>query len=55
MYPGVGKAWSEHIHQGFYGINGDEKKDHRQAQDDLIEAMLKLPKLKFQQTIHSVY
>ena len=34
------KAWSEHIHQGYYGPNGDEEKDHRQAQDDLIEAML---------------
>ena len=40
------KAWSEHIHQGFYGINGDEKKDHRQAQDDLIEAMLKFAQIE---------
>ena len=34
------RAWSEHIHQGYYGLEGDEEKDHLQAQLDLIEAML---------------
>ncbi len=42
------KAWSEHIHQGFYGIKGDEKKDHLQAQNDLIEAMLNFAQINTQ-------
>lgn len=35
------KAWGEHMHHGYYGINGDVKKDHRQAQVDLIEELLR--------------
>ena len=42
------KAWSEHIHQGYYGPNGDEDKDHLQAQDDLIEAMLNFAQIDVQ-------
>lgn len=34
-------VWGEHMHQGFYGKNGDEKKDHQQAQIDLITELIK--------------
>ncbi len=34
------KTWGEHMHHGYYGPNGDQAKDHRQAQVDLIEALL---------------
>src|SRR5690349_22615842 len=33
-------TWGEHMHHGFYGPDGSEKKDHRQAQIDLVEEML---------------
>lgn len=33
-------TWGEHMHHGFYGPDGSEQKDHRQAQVDLIEEML---------------
>lgn len=34
------EQWGEHMHHGFYGPQGDERKDHRQAQVDLIEELL---------------
>lgn len=34
------QIWGEHMHHGFYGANGTEKKDRRQAQIDLIEELL---------------
>ena len=34
-------VWGEHMHHGHYGLNGDVRKDHRQAQVDLIEELLK--------------
>lgn len=35
------QVWGEHMHHGYYGINGTEKKERRQAQIDLIEEVLK--------------
>ncbi len=32
--------WGEHMHHGYYGADGKEKKDRRQAQIDLIEEVL---------------
>jgi tocopherol O-methyltransferase len=33
-------TWGEHMHHGYYGADGSERKDHRQAQLDLVEEML---------------
>ena len=33
-------TWGEHMHHGYYGADGSERKDHRQAQVDLVEEML---------------
>jgi tocopherol O-methyltransferase len=32
--------WGEHMHHGYYGPTGQERKERRQAQIDLIEALL---------------
>ncbi|GAB4181138.1 MAG: methyltransferase domain-containing protein [Coleofasciculaceae cyanobacterium] len=34
------QVWGEHMHHGYYGATGKEKKDRRQAQIELIEEML---------------
>ncbi|MCY7328106.1 MAG: class I SAM-dependent methyltransferase, partial [Saprospiraceae bacterium] len=34
-------TWGEHMHHGYYGADGLAKKDHRQAQVDLVEEMLR--------------
>src|ERR671932_969619 len=34
------QVWGEHMHHGYYGPTGKEKKDRRQAQIDLIEELL---------------
>lgn len=34
------EVWGEHLHHGYYGPAGDQKKDRRQAQIDLIEELL---------------
>jgi tocopherol O-methyltransferase len=34
------EIWGEHMHHGYYGLDGAEKKERRQAQIDLIEAVL---------------
>ena len=34
------QVWGEHMHHGYYGSTGKEKKDRRQAQIELIEEML---------------
>jgi len=34
------EIWGEHMHHGYYGPDGTEKKDRRQAQIDLIEEIL---------------
>jgi tocopherol O-methyltransferase len=33
-------VWGEHMHHGYYGVDGTEKKDRRQAQIDLVEELL---------------
>jgi tocopherol O-methyltransferase len=32
--------WGEHMHHGYYGATGEERKERRQAQIDLIEELL---------------
>ncbi|MGH1393596.1 MAG: methyltransferase domain-containing protein [Trichormus sp.] len=34
------QIWGEHMHHGYYGVDGTEKKERRQAQIDLIEELL---------------
>ena len=34
------QIWGEHMHHGYYGPTGKEKKDRRQAQIDIIEELL---------------
>lgn len=34
------QTWGEHMHHGYYGPDGTERKDRRQAQIDLIEELL---------------
>jgi tocopherol O-methyltransferase len=34
------QVWGEHMHHGYYGADGQEKKERRQAQIDLIEELL---------------
>jgi tocopherol O-methyltransferase len=34
------QVWGEHMHHGYYGSTGKEKKDRRQAQIDIIEELL---------------
>lgn len=33
-------TWGEHMHHGYYGAEGRERKDHRQAQIDLVMELL---------------
>jgi len=40
------KVWGEHMHHGYYGPSGREKKGRRQAQIDLIEELLKWAEVK---------
>jgi len=34
------QVWGEHMHHGYYGVDGKQPKERRQAQIDLIEALL---------------
>lgn len=34
------QVWGEHMHHGYYGADGKERKDRRQAQIDMIEELL---------------
>lgn len=34
------QVWGEHMHHGYYGAEGNQKKERRQAQIDLIEELL---------------
>ncbi|PSB20265.1 SAM-dependent methyltransferase [filamentous cyanobacterium Phorm 46] len=34
------QVWGEHMHHGYYGVDGNLKKERRQAQIDLIEELL---------------
>ena len=33
-------TWGEHMHHGYYGADGKKRKEHRQAQEDLILELL---------------
>ncbi len=35
------QIWGEHMHHGYYGADGTDRKERRQAQIDLIEELLK--------------
>jgi tocopherol O-methyltransferase len=35
------QVWGEHMHHGYYGVTGTDRKHRRQAQIDLIEELLK--------------
>lgn len=39
-------VWGEHMHHGYYGVTGREKKEGRIAQIDLIEELLKWSQVK---------
>ena len=34
------QVWGEHMHHGYYGPDGTQKKNRRQAQIDMIEELL---------------
>ncbi|RUT03549.1 delta(24)-sterol C-methyltransferase [Dulcicalothrix desertica PCC 7102] len=40
------EIWGEHMHHGYYGADGTEKKERRQAQIDLIEEVLRWAKIE---------
>ncbi len=40
------QIWGEHMHHGYYGPDGTEKKNRRQAQIDLIEELLHWTQIK---------
>jgi tocopherol O-methyltransferase len=40
------QIWGEHMHHGYYGADGSQKKDRRQAQIDLIEELLQWAKVQ---------
>lgn len=39
-------TWGEHMHHGYYGADGQVRKERRQAQVDLIEALLRWSKIQ---------
>ncbi|MEO1209002.1 MAG: methyltransferase domain-containing protein [Cyanobacteria bacterium J06638_20] len=48
------EIWGEHMHHGYYGPDGAEKKERRQAQIDLIEAVLQWAEITQAQDILDV-
>jgi tocopherol O-methyltransferase len=40
------QIWDEHMHHGYYGVDGRDCKDRRQAQIDLIEELLKWAEIR---------
>jgi len=48
------QTWGEHMHHGYYGKDGSAKKDHVQAQIDLIEEALTFANIKKPKTIVDV-
>ncbi|MGB3765576.1 MAG: methyltransferase domain-containing protein [Phormidesmis sp.] len=48
------RTWGEHMHHGYYGPTGQQKKNRRQAQIDLIEEMLSWGKVSEAQKILDV-
>jgi tocopherol O-methyltransferase len=39
------EVWGEHMHHGYYGADGKERKEHRQAQVDMVAEVLKWGKI----------
>ncbi|MBW4604197.1 MAG: methyltransferase domain-containing protein [Calothrix sp. FI2-JRJ7] len=48
------EIWGEHMHHGYYGADGTEKKERRQAQIDLIEEVLRWAKIEQAENILDV-
>lgn len=48
------QVWGEHMHHGYYGPDGKQKKDRRQAQIDLNEELLAWAGIQHPQTILDV-
>ncbi|QHG16298.1 methyltransferase domain-containing protein [Nostoc sp. ATCC 53789] len=48
------QIWGEHMHHGYYGADGTQKKDRRQAQIDLIEELLNWAKVEAAENILDV-
>lgn len=48
------QIWGEHMHHGYYGERGDQPKERRQAQIDLIEALLQWANVERSQAILDV-
>jgi tocopherol O-methyltransferase len=48
------QVWGEHMHHGYYGWDGKQKKDRRQAQIDLIEELLNWAQVQQAQNIVDV-
>lgn len=48
------QIWGEHMHHGYYGADGRQKKDRRQAQIDLIEELLQWAKVESAENILDV-
>lgn len=48
------RTWGEHMHHGYYGSNGQHRKDRRQAQIDLIEELLNWANVTTAETILDV-
>ncbi|GET37471.1 methyltransferase domain-containing protein [Microseira wollei] len=48
------QIWGEHMHHGYYGADGKQKKDRRQAQIDLNEEILQWANLHRAETILDV-
>jgi tocopherol O-methyltransferase len=46
--------WGEHMHHGYYGAEGTEKKERRQAQIDLIEEVLQWAQVESAENILDV-
>ncbi|MCS6815427.1 MAG: methyltransferase domain-containing protein, partial [Cyanobacteria bacterium] len=48
------QVWGEHMHHGYYGVDGRQHKDRRQAQIDLIDELLAWAKVDAPRTILDV-
>lgn len=48
------QIWGEHMHHGYYGVDGKQTKDRRQAQIDLIEELLQWANVQQAQQILDV-
>lgn len=48
------QIWGEHMHHGYYGADGTQKKDRRQAQIDLVEELLNWTQVQQAQNILDV-